>query len=207
MDIVSLNPKQKKEAAAVLSAAFFDYPMFRFYFPDPKRRARYLPWYLGNVLNCALRYGEVFTDAALSGVVFYLPPGHTKLSLWEYMQNGFLLSPIFLGLRNYERSMECEDFVAKTHDKIMCDRLHYYLWGLAVDPSQKKKGVGTALMKFFMERTDEAGKPIYLETHDENNVAYYQRLGFNLVCTDAISKYDLRIWCMLREAELMVEGI
>ena len=207
MDIIALDPKKKKNAAEVLSAAFFDYPMFTFYFPDPKRRSRYLPWYLENVLNCALRYGEVYTNAELSGVIFSLPPGHTQISLWEYIQNGFVLTPFFLGLRNYVRSMDCEDFVASTHEKIMQDRPHYYLWGLAVDPARKRKGVGTALMEFFMKKTDIAGKSIYLETHDENNVAYYQRLGFNLVCTDAILKYDLRIWCMLREPGLMTEGI
>lgn len=206
MDIFSLDPKKKKEAAALLSAAFFDYPMFTFYFPDPKRRARYLSWYLGNVLNCALRYGEVFTDTELSGVIFYLPPGHTKLSVREYIQNGFLLTPIFLGLRNYERSMECEEFVALTHEKVMQGRPHYYLWGLAVDPARKRKGVGTALMKHFMQIADAADKPTYLETHDESNVAYYQRLGFTLVHTDTIPRYNLRIWCMLREAELMIEG-
>jgi len=206
MDIVALDPQHKKEAARVLTAAFFDYPMLTFYFPDPKRRSRYLPWYLENALNCALRYGEVFVDAELSGVLYYLPPGHTKLSIWEYTQNGFLLTPVLLGLRNYVRSMECEEFVASTHEKIMPGRSHYYLWGLAVDPARKRKGVGTALMKHFMEIADIANKPIYLETHDEANVAYYQRLGFTLVHTDTIPRYNLRIWCMLREPKVQLEG-
>jgi ribosomal protein S18 acetylase RimI-like enzyme len=206
MDIIALDPQQKKKAARVLAVAFFDYPMFTFYFPDPKRRTRYLPWYLENVLNCALRYGEVFTNVELSGVLFYLPPGHTQVSLWEYIQNGFFLTPFFLGLRDYVRSMDCEAFVANTHEKVMGDRPHYYLWGLAVDPAQKRKGVGTALMKFFMEIADEDEKPIYLETHDEANVAYYHRMGFNLAYTDTISKYGLQIWCMIWEPDLIIEG-
>lgn len=206
MKIVTLDPRRKREAAQVLASAFFEYPMFTFYFPNPRKRARYLSWYLENVLNCALRYGEVFTDAELSGVIFYLPPGHTKLSLWEYTINGFLLTPIFLGLRDYVRSMDCEAFVDEMHEKVMQGRPHYYLWGLAVDPDRKRKGIGTALMKHLLEITDAVEKPVYLETHDKNNVGYYQRMGFNLVRTGTIPKYNLQIWFMVREPGSLIEG-
>jgi GNAT superfamily N-acetyltransferase len=199
MEIIKLDPRQKKRASEVVAAAFFDYPMFTIYFPDPKKRARILPWYLVNVLNCALRYGEVYTTAEISGVIFTLPPGHTKISQSEYIQNGFLLTPLLLGFRDYVRSQECEKFVADMHEKIMDDRPHYYLWGLTVDPSQKRKGIGTALLRPVIEKADVEKKPIYLETHDEKNVAYYQRMGFSLVRTDMFPKFDLAIWCMLRE--------
>ena len=199
METIKLDPRQRKKASDVVAAAFYDYPMFTFYFPDPKRRARYLPWYLGNVLKCALRYGEVYTTPEVSGVIFILPPGHTKVSLSEYVQNGFLLTPFLLGFRNYVQSQDCEQFVADTHEKVMNQRPHYYLWGLAVDPNQKRKGVGTALLKPMIEKGDSEKMPIYLETHDEKNVAYYQRKGFSLVHTDTIPKYGLPIWCMLRE--------
>ena len=36
----------------------------------------------------------------------------------------------------------------------MGDRPHYYLWGLTVDPSQKRKGIGTALLKPVIEKAD-----------------------------------------------------
>ncbi|MHC1773749.1 MAG: GNAT family N-acetyltransferase [Flexilinea sp.] len=199
MEIIKLDPRQKKRASEVVSAAFFDYPMFTFYFPDPKKRAWILPWYLENVLNCALRYGDVYTTAEISGVIFTLPPGHTKISQSEYIQNGFLLTPLLLGFRDYVRSQECEKFVADTHEKIMDDRPHYYLWGLTVDPGQKRKGIGTALLRPVIEKADVEKKPIYLETHDEKNVAYYQRMGFSLVRKDMFPKFDLAIWCMLRE--------
>lgn len=202
MDIIKLDPGLKNKAAQVAAAAFFDYPMFTFYFPDPQRRARYLPWYLGCVLNCALRYGDVYTTPDISGVVFTLPPGHTKMSLWEYIQNGFLRAPTFLGLKNYLRSMDCEAFVGDAQEKLMKDRPHIYLWGLVVDPAQKRKGIGTALMEPVLAKADREHQPVYLETHDEKNVAYYQRMGFNVEAVDRIVKYDLPIWCMLREPQV-----
>lgn len=174
--------------------------MFTFYFPDPERRDRYLPWYFRNILNCALSYGEAYTTPEITGVIFTLPPGHTKISLWEYVQNGFLLTPFLLGFRNYKRSMACEDFVGRTQENLLKNRAHYYLWGLAVDTRQKAKGIGTALMQPVLAKADAQKMPIYLETHDERNVKYYQRYDFDLIHKAVIPKYDLPIWCMLRES-------
>jgi ribosomal protein S18 acetylase RimI-like enzyme len=199
MEIIKLDPRHKKKAAKTVAAAFYDYPMFKFYFPDPTRRARYLPWYLENVLNCALRYGEVYTNPEISGVIFTLPPGHTKISQWEYIRNGFLLTPFMMGTQNFQNSQICEEFVAVAHGKIMNTRPHMYLWGLAIDPAHKRQGIGSALLQPLLDKADAQKMPVYLETHDENNVAYYQKHRFDLIHSDRIPKFDLPIWCMLRE--------
>lgn len=199
MEIIKLDPRQIEKASDVVLASFFDYPMFTFYFPDPERRTRYLPWYFRNILNSALRYGTVYTTPEVSGVLFFLLPGHTKISIWEYVQSGFLLTPFALGFRNYKRSMECEDFVGNTQIELMENRPHYYLWGLAVDPRQKTQGIGTGLMRPLLAQADAQKLPVYLETHDENNIRYYQKHGFELLYTTCIPKYQLPIWCMLRE--------
>jgi GNAT superfamily N-acetyltransferase len=201
MEIVNLDPRQLKKAAEVVAAAFFDYPMFTFYFPDPKRRAKSLAWYLGNVLKCALRYGEVCTNPEISGVIFTLPPGHTRLTQNEYAQTGFLLTPFVMGLRNFIRSQDCEAFVGDTHERIMQNRPHYYLWGLAVDPRVKGTGIGTALLEPLLSKADREGKPVYLETHDEKNVAYYKKRGFSLAFSGDIPKYGLDIWGMVRDPQ------
>jgi len=200
MEIIKLDPSQINRAAEVLATSFFDYPMFAFYFPDQKRRTRYLPWYFKNILNAALRYGAVYTTAEVSGVIFILPPGHTQISVWEYIQSGFLLTPFALGFRNYRRSMECENFVGATQIELMKNRPHYYLWGLAVDPAKKSQGIGTTLMRPLLAQADAQRIPIYLETHDEKNVRYYQKHGFDLLHTACIQKYQLSIWCMMRRS-------
>lgn len=201
MEVVRLHPHQIKKASETLSASFYEYPMFTFYFPDPNRRTRYLPWYFRNILNCAHRYGEVLTTSDESGVIFTLPPEHNLINLWEYIQNGFLLTPLYMGFRNYIRSMACEQFVGETQKKLVRSRPHYYLWGLAVDPSQKRKGVGSVLMQPVLEKSDREDKSIYLETHDENNVPYYEKFDFELIHQAEIPIHKLPFWCMLREPQ------
>jgi ribosomal protein S18 acetylase RimI-like enzyme len=197
--IRKLDPQQKKKASQVVAAAFFNYPMFTFYFPDPQRRTRYLAWYLENVLNCVLRYGEVYTNSEITGMIFTLPPGHTRISNREYVQNGFLFTPILIGFKNFKQSMECEKFVGETQQKLMNNRPHYYLWGLAVDPAHQKEGIGSALLHPVLAKADAQKMPVYLETHDEKNVAYYKKRGFDLIHTARIPKHELSIWCMVRK--------
>lgn len=201
MNIIKLDTGLRKKAAAVLAASFFDYPMFTFYFPDVERRSRNLPWYMDNVLKCAINYGEAYVTEDISGVIFILPPGHNRISTWEYIQNGFLLIRSKMGREQFRRSEICEDFVAQTQDEIMRDRPHYYLWGLAVDPAHKRKGVGKALLTPSLEKATSQKLPFYLETHDEKNVAYYQQFGFKLARATAIPEFGIPLWCMVWEPE------
>ncbi len=55
MEIIKTGSKAKERATEVVTAAFFDYPMFSFLFPDPKRRTRLLHGTWESV-DCALRY-------------------------------------------------------------------------------------------------------------------------------------------------------
>ena len=200
MEILHVEAHQIPKAAQVVADAFHHYPMMAHYFPNPDRRRRRLPWYMEKTLRCALRYGEVLATADFSGILFTLPPGHTRLSQGEYVRNGFLWTPLVMGLQNYLKSDACEQFVADTHEKLMAGRSHIYLWGLVADPKAQRKGAGTALMHSLTARADAEALPVYLETHDEKNVAYYQRFGFELIHQDVIPNHGLDIWCMAREA-------
>lgn len=199
MEIVKLDPSQKNKAVDVLCAAFFDYPEFQSYFPDPNQRKHSLPWYLGRVVDTALRFGEVYTNQEVSGVAFILPPGHTRISQLEYVLCGFLPAPLILGMKDFVRSQEGEEFIGHMHDTIMVKRTHFYLWGLAVDPAHKREGIGTALLEPVLAKADATRKPVYLETHDEKNVAYYERLNFHLAKKLLIPKFNIPVWGMIRE--------
>ncbi len=115
--------------------------------------------------------------------------------------NGFLFTPVVLGLRRYRRSMACEDFVDRVQKDVMGSRPHYYLWGVAVDPERQGEGIGSALMHAHLERVDRERMPVYLETHDARNIGYYEGYGFELVRETSIPKQDLPIWCMERRPQ------
>jgi GNAT superfamily N-acetyltransferase len=151
------------------------------------------------VLNSAMAYGEAFATEDLSGVMFLLPPGHTRLTNWEYVKCGFLAAPLKIGLRRYAAVNASEECIADEQDRLLSGRARYYLWGLAVDPAKQRSGAGTAFLKILFEKADREDVPVYLETHQFRNVAYYEARGFKLIHTAVMPLDALPFYCMLRE--------
>jgi ribosomal protein S18 acetylase RimI-like enzyme len=121
------------------------------------------------------------------------------MSSKDYVKGGMLTAPLRIGLGRYKSVNECELYLADTQERLLNGRSHYYLWGLAVDPSRQRTGAGTALLEAFLKKTDEDKLPVYLETHKETNVSYYEKRGFKLIGTEKIPKYNLDFWCLLHE--------
>ncbi len=199
MDAIRLEPSERGAAARVFARSFFDYPLMTHYWPDEERRARYLERYLGWVLNYGLRYGEVVTTPELAGIAVWLPPHQTHLTTWRYILAGFLPLPVLMGVRHFiTQTMRSEDLMLQVHGEIMPGP-HWYLWAVAVDPDQQGKGIGTALMQPGLQRADAQRLPCYVETHDERNIPFYRKHGFDLVRTEPVPGSDLRFWCFVRE--------
>ena len=199
MQVVTLSKAEKKRAVQVVSSAFFNYPSLVYYFPDPARRARKLPWYMERVLDSAFAYGDVLATDDLSGILFLLPPGHTRLTDWDYVKCGFLFAPLVVGLKRYSAVNDCEAYLANVQERLLDNRPHYYLWGLTVDPDRQRAGAGKALLQALFARADREQMPIYLETHKRENIAYYESRGFTLVQADVVPKHNQEFWCFLRE--------
>ena len=162
IQVIPLTKENRKKAASAVANAFFDYPSLEAYFPDPASRKWKLPWYMEHTLMSAMRYGEVLTTSDLSGVLFLLPPGHTRLTDLDYVKSGFLFAPLVVGLRQYAVVSASESFLADTQERLLAGRAHYYLWGIAVDPACQRTGAGTALLNTMFDRADREKMPIYL---------------------------------------------
>lgn len=202
MDIIDLQQKDRKKTADMLARAFFDYPSFICYFPDEHLRKQTLSRFMDCVLKCALRYGSVYTQADLSGVLFTLSGEHSNLSDWEYIQNGFLVMPLLMGYKNFQRMIDCEEFTTQMHEELMKSKPHEYIWGLAVDPKRRAKGVGAGLLHRVLDEAGRRGRAVYLETHLERNVGYYENHGFHLLRSAVIPSYGLRVWAMVWEPDM-----
>ena len=63
-------------------------------------------------------------------------------------------------------------------------------------PRNKATGVGSALVRFGLERAARDGADAFLETAIEANVAYYERFGFRTVFEGRASDDAPRIWFM-----------
>ena len=198
MEAIRLDPSMKERAAKVYARAFFDYPLFACYYPDPARRERHLASHLEVVVNYGFLYGQIYTTPDITGVACWLPPGSTDITWLRLIRAGGL--PIFpkVGIiRSLTDVKKTEDYTVKVHNEIMPGP-HYYIWVVGVDPDYQGMGIGKALMKPGLDQADAMRVPIYLETHDEKNVLYYQKLGFDLIRIESAPGFDLKFWSMVR---------
>ena len=78
------------------------------------------------------------------------------------------------------------------------DRPHAHFGPFGVEPELQGRGIGSLVLREYTRRLDEAGEHSYLETEKPENVALYQRFGFEIV--DESEFMGVPNWFMWREA-------
>ncbi|MFE6688980.1 GNAT family N-acetyltransferase [Streptomyces sp. NPDC057743] len=77
----------------------------------------------------------------------------------------------------------------------------WFLGSVGVDPERQGRGLGAAVIRPGLHAANEAGVPAFLETSDERNVRFYERLGFEVTATYPLPGGGPRTWAMTRKPE------
>jgi ribosomal protein S18 acetylase RimI-like enzyme len=67
---------------------------------------------------------------------------------------------------------------------------------VGVRPDAQGQGIGRALIAHGTERAHAAGQPVFLETGNQSNVAFYESLGFRVVHRERAPDDGPMIWFM-----------
>jgi ribosomal protein S18 acetylase RimI-like enzyme len=162
---------------------------------DRRETARRL--FFDLIVKSALKSGSRIERPACGGAAALWTSSEAVISLSfiEEIQSlrvglavtGWRRFPRLLALR---RDMEAHHPLGRPHD---------YLWFLGVVHAQQGRGVGSWLLRAAAERLDHAGRPAYLETQSERNVALYRRFGFEVISTHRARLDAPLVWSMWRE--------
>lgn len=74
----------------------------------------------------------------------------------------------------------------------------WHLVAIGVDPAHQGEGLGSALVRSGLHKADLTGSPVYLETETEENVAFYERFGFEVIEQIVVEKVGVPMWLMRR---------
>lgn len=77
---------------------------------------------------------------------------------------------------------------------------HYYLFAIAVLPKYQGQGLGKKLLLPVIQEADQKGAPIYLESSNPNNHAFYRSLGFETTQIIKVQENSPPIELMLRNS-------
>lgn len=162
--------------------------------PSAERRRRLLPKFLGSCQSYCLRYGEVQTEE-LHATAAWLPPG-TTATLGRMLRSGMITSSLALGPAGMRRMLRLTSAMDREHHRQAPDP-HWYLWLLATEPAHVGRGAAGRVLAPTLARADTKGMPVYLDTHNERNLAFYARHGFEPVAEDKVD--GCRFWGLLRQ--------
>ncbi|MGI9591477.1 MAG: GNAT family N-acetyltransferase [Myxococcota bacterium] len=167
-----LKPEERDRTSGVLTLAFSNDPMMRWFMPDPATFLDLFPRTLAPFAGEAYDCGTAYVDADFRGASLWLPPGvKSDMEAMGVLMAGALEPEFLAAAAPFFEQMEAH------HPKDP----HWYLPVIGVDPAHQGAGVGSALLSKALERVDADGLPAYLESSNIANVPLYRRHGFEVL--------------------------
>jgi GNAT superfamily N-acetyltransferase len=157
-----------------LARAFYDDPVFKWLFPDDRKRLGQSRRYFDGRARILLRQEETYTVEGGSASAMWARPGEWHDPPLDVMRQFVTLVPA-LG-RRIPRSLSGLRIIEERHPRAP----HWYLAVLGTDPERQGEGLGSALLQPVLEECDRLEIPAYLETGTERNVQFYTRHGFRV---------------------------
>ena len=191
-DVRSATPSELPKLATTLASAFKNDPVFTWLTPERNREAR-LQRFFAQQLAITMKHEGVFTTDDYGGVAIWLPPDSWKVA------TGDLIRSLPAMIRSFgsrlPRVLGGLGVIEKNHPQ---ETPHWYLEFLGTHADRQRKGIGSTVVTFMLERCDQEGIPAYLEASSPENVPFYRRHGFE-VTQDLQLKNGPMVWGMWRE--------
>lgn len=169
----------RQAVVSVLSRAFADDPLVRWFLPERDKDADRLRRFFGvTVSRDVLPHGEVHVAEHRGGVVgaaLWRRPGEWSTAGWRQL----LDLPWWLAVfgRDLVRAGTGLDAMKAVHPH----EPHWYLATTGVAPDSQGLGVGSALLGAMLRRCDADQLPAYLESSKQGNIGFYERHGFTVI--------------------------
>jgi ribosomal protein S18 acetylase RimI-like enzyme len=198
MEPYLLTEEHAEAAGNVFAAAFIPSPPVTFVVPDRARRTQLLPAFFTAMTRLVIRHGQVAAlGMPLQAVALWLLPDRKPPTEAEFVEAGMAVFESLMDEGEAARLEALNRQLDAAHERVM-DRPHWYLPFLAVSPEHHGQGAGTLLMRHSLERVIPAGVPCYLDSADERNLPFYERLGFQIMEAGMVPGSELRTWSMRR---------
>ncbi|MBV9876322.1 MAG: GNAT family N-acetyltransferase [Verrucomicrobia bacterium] len=172
--IEEFNPEMTDDTADVLARAFVTNPLNIAVFGVDQVSANQA-FFRGGLRVMRGRKLVALDGARIIGFIHWVTSPRCQVSIPEKLTMLPRMIPEF-GL---QRSLRISSWLA-TWSKHDPKDPHCHLGPIGVDPHAQGRGIGRRLMSLYCEDLDRTTTAGYLETDRPQNVAFYQRFGFEV---------------------------
>ena len=152
-----------------MTLAFSDDPPTRWMFPEPSQYLRHFPTFMRLYAGAGFDSGSVLAVEGNEGYAMWLPPGvHSD----EEGIGDFLRQSV-----GAMRLTEILDLAAQM-TSFQPAEPHWFLPLIGVDPINRGRGRGSALLQYMLAKCDREGQLAYLDSTSARNIPLYERQGF-----------------------------
>jgi len=187
--LYQLKPGDFGRALDMLSRAFKDDPLWG---SISKTNKKLFTMIFSMFIKYAYRYGKVYSlTSEINEVAIWLPSKYSKRTIFRLLSCNALKEMVFL---IKEGRNILKNFIELVKDqKIYMKKDCIYLNVLGVDPLMQGKGLGSKLVNAMIKHLPP-NLPIYAETESEENVKFYEKLGFVVLKTIIIPNINIKMW-------------
>lgn len=197
-------PKLQK----LLTVCFAEDPLYHTLIPDRETRERLLPELFSCDLTEFFDTCEIYADSSELNSLLVVSDESESYNVLRYcfteiraaLSTDSWLIREDLSLKTFWNFIYGKDYLNSswTDQLHQTDRLHVIY--LAVDPAHQHRGLADHLMNEVIAYAREHKMLISLETHNPDNVPIYEHFGFKVYGIVENSHFDLKQYCMIREA-------
>ena len=149
-------------------------------------------------IRLGLRYGKVYaTSENLEGIITFTPGKYATMNLWNILWSGAIIPALKLR-KKVGKLMRDMGKLLEEDKKNLNIGPFIYLFVIGVVQESQGKGFGGKMLRALIEKAENEGKSIYLETETEENVRLYKKFGFEILKKIKIPELNLPMWEMVR---------
>lgn len=198
---------------ALLSKCFALDPLYKKLIPDETIRKRLMPKLFECDMTEFYENCEIFADSQQLNGILVVSDETEPYNLLKYYitevqaalkTDGYLIKEDS-SLKTFINFIVGRDYLNSNWTDQLHQQKRLHIIYLAVNPEMQHHGIAASLVGETIRYADEHKLMISLETHNPENVAFYERLGFKVY--GVIEKhFHLKQYCLVREAVFVSEN-
>ena len=191
-----------KQVSRIMFEAYRDYPLWRYLIPKDEEYEKSHSLWESQVLY-GVKFGYVVASSHnFEGVLVMVHSKHANVPLFKAIQCGGLRIIRDLGFGFARNSSNVTKILNANRSRIFGEKNKYwYIFYIAVLPSEQGKGFGRSMMDFILTHTANSGLPYCLETAKPVNVDIYKKIKFNVQNHCFVGDSNVHSWLMIRNRQ------